>query len=138
MIAFVSMSTKVFLPVVAAACVAAIAVPLAAARPETTTPGQLYVVKVTVTDKTISIPKDRFTRNGVTRYPRGALIRYAVTNVGTRTYSFEIWGAKTTLIRPHGGKDSILVAWDRRGSFIYRTLLAGGRPAGPKGIVQIF
>jgi hypothetical protein len=122
---------------VAAACVAAVAVPLAAASPETTTPGQLYVVKVTVTDKTISIPKDQFTRNGVTRYPRGALIRYVVTNLGTRSYAFEIWGASTGPIRPRG-HNTVLVAWNRRGTFIYRTLIAGGRPAGPKGIVQIF
>ncbi len=112
--------------------------PVAGARPETTTPGQLYVVKVTVTDTSIKVPKDRFTRNGVTRYPRGATLRYVITNLGTRRYVFDIWGAKTAPIKPHGGKDSLLVAWNRRGTFLYQTLLVGGRPAGPKGVVVIF
>ncbi len=112
--------------------------PGAGARPETTTPGQLYIVKVTVTDTAIRVPKDQFTRNGITRYPRGAEIRYAVTNLGSRPYIFEIWGARTAPIKAHGGKDSVLVAWNRRGTFLYRTLLASGKPAGPKGIVVIF
>lgn len=130
------MSIKMLFPIAVAALAAAAAVPGAGARPETTTPGTLYIVKVTVTDTTIKMPKDRFTLHGVTRYPRGALIRYAVTNLGTRPYTFEIWGAKTLPIRPEH-HDSILVAWNRRGTFVYRTL-AGGRPAGPKGIIRIF
>jgi len=59
-------------PLIAATvCVAAIALPAAVmARPQTTTPGVVYVVKTPVDDKGIHIPKDQFTRNGITRYPR--------------------------------------------------------------------
>jgi len=126
----------VVLPVAAAVVAAATAVPAVGARPRTTAPGLLYIVKVTVTDTTIRMPRDRFTLHGITSYPRGALIRYTVTNLGTRPYTFEIWSAKTLPIRPKH-HDSVLVAWNRRGTFVYRTL-SGGRSAGPKGVIRIF
>ena len=71
-----------------AGCVAAVALPPAVmARPQTTKPGVIYVVKTPVDDKGIHIPKDQFTRNGVTRYPRGAIIRYEFINKGSKPYA---------------------------------------------------
>jgi hypothetical protein len=84
----------------------------------TTKPGVLYIVPVTITDKTVAIQKDRFTRHGVTRYPRGALIRFSVRNKGTKTYALRIWGEDTDPIPP-GGKGSILVNWTTRGKYTY-------------------
>src|SRR3982074_3219512 len=86
---------------VSVALVATIAVPAGVhARPQTTTPGVIYVIKTPVDDKGIHIPKDKFTRNGVTRYPRGALIRYEFINKGTQSYAARIWATETVAIKP--------------------------------------
>ncbi|MDP9337053.1 MAG: hypothetical protein M3Q30_27580 [Actinomycetota bacterium] len=132
------MSTKGLLTLSCATVVslAATIVPAAQTRPQTTTPGVIYIVKVTLTDKTITIAKDKFTRNGVSRLPRGAQIRYSVTNKGTRPYAWRVWGAATPVIKP-GGRDSIFVNWQFRGTYRYE-LLFRGKPAGPKGHIVIF
>ena len=86
-----------------AALIAAAALPAATqARPLTTTPGVIYVLKTAVDDKGVHVPKDKFTRNGITRYPRGALIRYEFTNKGTQAYAVHVWGADTVVMKPHG------------------------------------
>jgi hypothetical protein len=104
----------------------------------TTTPGVVYVVKVTLTDKSIVIPKDKFSLHSpYPRYPRGAEIRYSITNKGTRPYSLKMWGSTTTVMKAHGGHDSILLNWWERGQFPYTTLYRG-KPAGPHGFVTIF
>jgi hypothetical protein len=130
------MATKILLSAVAAALVAAVVVPAAGARPQTTTPGVVYVVKVVLTDKAIAIAHDKFTRNAQIRYPRGALIRYSVLNKGTHPYVFRVWGSNTAVIKP-GARDSILINWNYRGRFAYEILLRG-KPAGPKGSIIIF
>src|SRR5437764_4217609 len=89
------------------------------AQPETTKPGVIYVLKVPVDDKGIHIPKDRFTRNGVTRYPRGAQIRYEFTNKGSKPYAVFMWAADTIVMKPHGGKASMFVNWQYRDTFHY-------------------
>jgi hypothetical protein len=54
----------------------------------TTTPGALHHVPVIITDNRISIPKDQFvTADGITRYPRGALIEFVFTNKGSKPTS---------------------------------------------------
>ena len=126
------------LAVVAAAVVPAAGVPAATqARPLTTEPGVIYVLKVPVDDKGIHIPKDQFTRKGVSRYPRGALIRYEFTNKGTKPYIVHMWGADTLTMRPHGGKDSMLVNWQYRGQYHYWRVSKGKRLK-PVGTVIIF
>jgi hypothetical protein len=120
------------LSVVVAAALAA-SVP---SGPATTVPGVVYAVKVLITDTKISIQKDKFTRNGVSRLPRGAQIRYEMTNKGTKPYVLQIWTTKSGTMRP-GGHDSFLINWNYRGRYVYRTLLRG-RPAGPKGLIIIF
>jgi hypothetical protein len=102
----------------------------------TTDPGIIYPVKVVITDTKISIEKDKFTRNGISRLPRGAQIRYEITNKGTKPYVLQIWRTKTGVIRPRG-HDSFLISWNYRGRYVYLTLLRG-RPAGPKGWIIIF
>jgi hypothetical protein len=69
--------------------------------------------------------------------PRGAVIRYAVTNKGTRPYVFKMWETVTSAIKPHGGHDSFLVNWNYRGRYLYETLYRG-KPAGPHGFITIF
>jgi hypothetical protein len=103
---------------------------------QTTAPGQVYIVKMTVTDKTIQIAKDKFSIGDEARYPRGAAIQYKVTNKGTRPYSVKIWASTTGVIRP-GRFDTVLVNWNYRGRFLYLSLYRG-KPAGPKGYVTIF
>lgn len=115
---------------------AALAGALASAAAATTRPGVVYPIKVVLSDKSISIAKDLFTRGTVARYPRGAIIRYVVTNKGSKPYVFKVWGTATGPIKP-GGRDSLLVNWNYRGTYTYLTLYRG-RPAGPRGRVEIF
>jgi hypothetical protein len=106
------------------------------ARPQTTTPGVIYVVKTVVTDKKIVIARDQFTRHGIHRLPRGAQIRYAITNKGTRPYSLKVWETTSDVMKP-GGHTAIFVNWLFRGTYRF-FLLHRGRPVGPKGIIVIF
>jgi hypothetical protein len=121
-----------------AALAAAVVAPAAApARPQTTKPGVIYVLKIPVDDKGIHIPKDQFTRNGITRYPRGALIRYEFTNKGTKPYAVHMWAADTIVMKAHGGHATMLVNWQYRGDYHYWRILRGHRIA-PIGTVIIF
>lgn len=126
-------------PALAAAVIAAAAVVPAAApaRPATTTPGVIYVLKVTVDDKGIHIPKDKFTRNGITRYPRGAQIRYEFTNKGSKPYGVFMWAADTVVMKPHGGKASMFVNWQYRGTYHYWRILHR-KQIKPVGTIIIF
>jgi hypothetical protein len=122
---------------VSVALVAAVAAPATVvARPQTTTPGVIYVIKTTVDDKGIHIPKDKFTRNGVTRYPRGALIRYEFTNKGTKPYAVRMWASETLVMKP-GHKESRLVNWAYRGDYTYARIFKGHQIS-PIGRIIIF
>ena len=111
-------------------------VPGAHARPQTTTPGVIYIVKTLVTDKKVEIARDRFTRHGVSRLPRGAQIRYAITNKGTRPYALKVWETTSEVMKP-GRHSAVFINWQFRGTYRY-VLLYHGKPAGPKGIIVIF
>jgi hypothetical protein len=106
------------------------------AHPQTTTPGVIYVLKTPVDEKGVHIPKDQFTRNGVTRYPRGALIRYEFVNRGKRPYAVRIWGADTTVMKV-GGHTALLVNWQYRGDYTYARLYKGHQIR-PVGKIVIF
>ncbi len=106
------------------------------ARQQTTTPGVVYVIKIKVTDRSIVIPRDRFSIGNVTRYPRGAVLQYRITNLGSKPYVFQIWGTTTNPIPP-GKHDSFLINWNYRGRFRYGTLLRG-KPTGHGGAIVIF
>ena len=110
----------------------------AVASDRTTTPGVVYVQKVTLTDSSIAIQKDRFcVTSACPRYPRGALIRYAITNRGTKPYVFQIWASRSIALRPHRGHDTVLVNWSYRGRFLYEKLYRN-KPSGSRGYVTIF
>jgi hypothetical protein len=103
----------------------------------TTKPGVIYVLKVPVDDKGIHVPKDQFTRNGITRYPRGAQIRYEFTNKGTRPYAVTIWASESVVMKPRGGHATVFINWQYRGDYHYWRVLRGKRIA-PVGTVIIF
>jgi hypothetical protein len=103
----------------------------------TTTPGVVYVLKTVVDDKGVHIPKDKFTKNGVTRYPRGALIRYEFVNKGSKTYSVHMWYFDSDRMRP-GGHASLLVNWTYRGTFRYWRITVSKKQLKPLGTVIIF
>jgi hypothetical protein len=125
------------LALTAAAVAAGAVVPAAlTAAPETTTPGVIYVIKTPVDEKGIHIPKDKFTRNGVTRYPRGAIIRYEFVNRGKRPYAVRMWGADTVVMKV-GGHATMLVNWQYRGEYTYARLYKGHQIK-PIGRVEIF
>jgi hypothetical protein len=113
-----------------------VAVPAASTAPQTTTPGVIYVLKTRVDEKGVHIPKDQFTRNGVTRYPRGALIRYEFVNKGKRPYAVRMWGADTTVMKV-GGHTALLVNWQYRGDYTYARLYKGHQIR-PLGKIVIF
>lgn len=122
----------------ATALTAAVVVPAATpARPLTSTPGQIYVVKTVVDNKGIHIPRDRFTRHGITRYPRGAEIRYEFVNKGSKPYAVFMWGADTIVMKPHGGHAAMFVNWNYRGSYHYYREFHGRRIK-PVGTIIIF
>jgi len=94
-------------------------------------------VKTTLTDAKIVMHEPaRLVRKGIIRYPRGAIIRYDVTNNGTRAYALKVWDTVTRVMKP-GGHDSFLVNWNYRGRYVYRTLFRG-KPLGPKGLIEIY
>jgi hypothetical protein len=111
-----------------AAALAAATVGLGAARSAraTTVPGRLYISSLRITDKTIEVHIRRHTWAATIRYKRGAEVRYEVVNSGTRAYSLDILGSVTGRLRP-GNRASILVYWDRRGSFVFRASPRGAR-----------
>ena len=123
--------------VTAAFVAAAVVVPGATpARPQTTEPGVIYVLKVPVDDKGIHMPKDQFTRKGITRYPRGALIQYRFTNKGTKPYAVHIWAHDSVVMKP-GGHATVFINWQYRGDYKYWRIFRGHRLS-PVGTVIIF
>jgi hypothetical protein len=100
----------------------------------TTQPGILYIVNVTLTDAKIRLSHK--SDSSLTRMPRGAYIRYAVTNRGTRRYVFKIWETKSAPVRP-GGKDSLVINWNFRGRFAYLKLF-NGKQVGAKRYITIY
>jgi hypothetical protein len=128
---------KLTISAAAVAAAAAVVAGASPARPLTTTPGVIYVLKTTVDDTGVHIPKDKFTRNGITRYPRGAQIRYEFTNKGSKPYAVHMWGADTVVMRAHGGHAAMFVNWQYRGDYHYWRLVRGKRVA-PVGTIIIF
>jgi hypothetical protein len=122
---------------VAALALAAALPVVTQARPRTTTPGVIYLLHTRVDDTGIHVPKDQFTKNGITRYPRGALIRYEFTNKGTKPYAVHVWGAETVVMKANGGHATMLVNWQYRGEYHYWRVLRGKRLT-PVGTVVIF
>lgn len=74
---------------------------LAATAGATTAPDVLHHVNVVLTNKAIQIPKDQFVKkDGITRYPRGALIEFTLRNHGTKPISVQmavVGGSKITI-----------------------------------------
>ncbi len=126
--------TRVRLPAVAAALIVVGAAASSHAARGTTTPGILYDVNVTLTDTKIRLSHK--SDSSLTRMPRGAYIRYAVTNRGTRRYVFRIWATQSSPVRP-GGRDSLVINWNYRGRFAYLKLFRG-KQVGPKGYITIY
>jgi hypothetical protein len=127
---------KTFALTAAAIAAGAIVPGALTARPQTTTPGVIYVIKTPVDEKGIHIPKDKFTRNGVTRYPRGAIIRYEFVNRGKRPYAVRMWGADTVVMKV-GGHAALLVNWQYRGDYTYARIYKGHQIR-PVGRIVIF
>jgi hypothetical protein len=126
--------TRVRLPAVTFALIVVGVATLSHAARGTTRPGILYDVNVTLTDTKIRLSHKSDT--SLTRMPRGAYIRYAIANRGTRRYVFRIWATQSSPLRP-GGRDSLVVNWNYRGRFAYLKLFRG-KPVGPKGYITIY
>jgi hypothetical protein len=95
---------------------------VALAAPATTAPGQVYTIKTTMLPTGVVIAKDRFTRkDGTPSWPRGATIRYSITNKTTKTLALKLWIATTKPIAP-GGHTNVLINWIYRGRFLYQEL----------------
>ena len=92
----------------------------------TTAPGVVSVSKLLITDDAVKIRIRRHTWSSVAHYPRGAEVRYDVSNRGTRTYRLDILGSVTGRLAP-GRQTTILVAWTHRGRFVFRALPKGAR-----------
>lgn len=128
---------KPFLVITAGLAAAAIVPAATPARPQTTTPGVIYVLKTLVDDKGIHIPRDQFTKKGITRYPRGAEIRYEFTNKGSKAYAVHMWAADTVVMKARRGHATMFVNWQYRGTYHYWRLARGHRVS-PVGTIIIF
>jgi len=124
------------LAAVAALLLAAALAAHASAAPQTTAPGQIYIIKVTLSNSAIVIARDRYSVGKNPQYPRGGTVQYAVRNKGTRTYVFKVAGHMTQPI-PAGHSTFIQIHWNYRGQYLYE-LLYKGKPVGPKGYVTVF
>ena len=92
----------------------------------TTAPGRVYVSKLVIRDDAVEVRIRRDRWAATLRYRRGAEVRYEVTNSGTRPFNLNMLGSTTGLLRP-GGRTTMLVAWNRRGSFVFRATPRGPR-----------
>jgi hypothetical protein len=107
------------LAVVVACCVASSG---AYASSRTTAPGKVYTIKTTMLPGGVVIARDRFTRkDGTPSWPRGATIRYSVTNKTSKKLALKLWIAKTKALPP-GGHTFVLINWIYRGRFLYQEL----------------
>jgi hypothetical protein len=126
-----------FLPALVAALSLGIAVSSASA---TTMPDVLHHVPVYLTDTTISIPKDQFAADGITRYPRGAFIDFILYNRGDKAMSVRLTvTSKVTFYGfnklssvasagapiPPGHHRNFKLSFYFRGRFNLQTLIAG-------------
>ena len=92
----------------------------------TTAPGVVSVSKLVITDHAVMVRIRRHRWSSAVHYPRGAEVRYDVSNRGTRAYSLDILGSVTGRLAP-GRQTTILVAWTHRGKFVFRALPRGAR-----------
>lgn len=92
----------------------------------TTQPGKIYVSSMVIRDDAIKVRIRRHTWSDTLRYARGAEVRYEVINRGTRRFSLDILGSVTGVMAP-GRRATILVAWSRRGRYVFQTAPRGGR-----------
>ena len=115
------------LAVLAAGVFAAISPSAAPAKRMTTEPGVIYKVPVTLEGtKGRRIAKDQFWRNGKSRWPRGAVIQYVITNKTDSTKALQIWNSRSAPIQP-GKSKVVLMLWIYRGNFAYYMLSHGKR-----------
>jgi hypothetical protein len=125
---------------------AALTVALAAASTATSRstsaeppPPGVLVRHVLVDDKGVHLPNDQYTKNGVARYPRVPSIRYEFKNVGSKPYAVFLWGADTVVMKPHGGRATMLVnyQWAKPGTYHYYREYRGHKIA-PIGKIIIY
>jgi hypothetical protein len=125
----------------AAALIQAALIPAAqgSARPQTTAPPQVVTIKITITDRAISMsPKSA---------PRGDVGRFILVNAGKKRHVFALGhqrrqtGSQTGFVKAlKPGEQSILILYlDYRGKLPYLSTLPADRskPA-MKGIFKIF
>ena len=122
-----------------------------AAAPQTTAPDVLTQVKVSITDASVRIARDKFTQGSLARYPRGAIIDFVVTNRGTKPYNAELlltgkhtftkYEIKGTSIKsppiPPGRTAHVRVNFYFRSTFAIRALL-NGKEHGQHAPIRIF
>lgn len=94
----------------AAAALAGAGDAAAAASPDTTRPGVVYRVNVVIFDNRMTISH--------AKYLRGAIIRYHVTNKGSKPYGWVVQGVKLPKTLRPGQTGKILINWWRRGTFL--------------------
>ena len=103
----------------------------------TTEPGVIYKVPGDAARGPRSrSAKDQFTRNGKSRWPRGAVIQYVITNKTDTTKALQIWNSRSAPIQP-GKSKVVLMLWIYRGNFAYY-MLSHGKRFGEKARVTIF
>ena len=94
---------------------------------------------VSVTDGSLMIARDKFTKGSLTRYPRGAIIDFIIQNKGSKPYQAELvlagkhqfskYEAGTTSVKtkpvPPGTIAHLRINFYFRSKFVLQTLLGG-------------
>jgi hypothetical protein len=99
----------------------------------TTTPSTTLIVEVLITPQSVVVGKyaSSATHDGFIPLggpvPRGDYLNFKIINHGKHTVAFSAFGKSTPLIKP-GAKGHFNVLALRRGVFIYRTAITGGKP----------
>jgi hypothetical protein len=121
---------------------AAFALVLPGAADATTSPDIVHRIAVTLTNSKISIPRDQFVKaDGVTRYPRGAVIVFVLKNKGTKpmTIRLTVGSASTKFVGSHkllgvasagkpiqpGASRRFELSFFFRGTFLMQSTIAG-------------
>jgi hypothetical protein len=132
--------------------VAAVSLSVVGGASATTAPDVVNTVRVVLTPTAVEIPRDQFVlANGITRYPRGALIVFNLFNETTKPLSVVLKVAEAGSVVhlqflklrnllsagkpiPPGTSRRFRVSFSFRGSFVLESLV-GGKVAGRAPII---
>jgi hypothetical protein len=87
---------------------------VALGAPATTSPGSAFKLAVIVKDNGIMIGYNA-------AIPRGVIVTFQATNLGSKTHNFSLLGHTTKALKPHGGKGQFTIDLSHRGAYRFHS-----------------